>query len=242
MKPQNISDEYLNSFIDGQLDSGEKIHALNAISQNEQLRERVCEIYTLKEMLKQAYPHPTETAHTSHKHRWHRTLPLQSLAAALLLFVGGTAGWLTHTWATNEGNHENHPLVQATQRLDPLMEERKVIVHIGSANPMRLVAVLDETEGLLESYKRVNRAIHVEVIANKQGVNLLRSDVTAYKERISNLQEKYPNLNFLVCGQTLAKLHNSGVTVQLLPHTGVAISAADQINKRLQQGWGYIRI
>ena len=242
MKQQNISDEYLNSFIDGQLDSGEKITALNAISQDEQLRARVCEIYALKEMLKQAYPQAAEVQHTSHKHKWHRTIPLQSMAAALLLFVGGTAGWLSHSWTTNEVNHESHPLVQTSQQADPFMDERKVIVHIGSANPMRLVAVLDETEGLLDSYKRANRAIQVEVIANKQGVNLLRADVNGYKERIGHLQEKYPNLSFLVCGQTLAKLRHSGVNVQLLPHTGVAISAADQINKRLHQGWGYVRI
>jgi len=27
-----------------------------------------------------------------------------------------------------------------------------------------------------------------------------------------------------------------------LPHTAVATSAADEINIRLQQGWGYVRI
>jgi len=44
MQNQNISDEYLNSFVDNQLDSAEKIQAFDAINQNETLKERVCEL------------------------------------------------------------------------------------------------------------------------------------------------------------------------------------------------------
>ena len=99
-----------------------------------------------------------------------------------------------------------------------------------------------DKRGLLDTYKRANSQIQVEVIANKRGVDLLRSNVSAYERRISLMQEKYPNLSFLVCGQTISKLQKEGKSVKLLPHTGVASSAADQINKRLLQGWGYIRI
>ena len=117
-----------------------------------------------------------------------------------------------------------------------IADARKIILHISNSNPTRLKAALDETEGLLNNYKRANRNIQVEVIANKQGVDLLRTNFSPYKERISLMQEKYPNLSFMVCGQTINKLKNEGNKVELLPHTGVATSAADQINKRLHQG------
>ena len=54
-------------------------------------------------------------------------------------------------------------------------DTRKVIVHINNSNPPRLRAALDETEALLTNYKSSNQQIEVEVIANKQGVDLLRA-------------------------------------------------------------------
>jgi len=73
-------------------------------------------------------------------------------------------------------------------------------------------------------------------------VDLLRSDVSPYAKRIALMQAKYPNLDFLACSQTINKLQKNGVIVHLLPHTGVAPSAVEQINKRLQQGWDYVRV
>lgn len=242
MREQNISDEYLNSFVDDQLDSVEKTQAFDSIRRNENLKERVCELRGLKEIVKHAYNQPPAYKRPPVKQPRRWTTQFQALAACLLLLAGGISGWFTHAWSGKDSGHEITAILQTTPRNDAIAETRKIIVHVSNSNPMRLKASLDETEGLLENYRRANRQIQVEVITNKRGVDLLRSDVSAYKERISLMQEKYPNLHFLVCGQTISKLRNNGESVQLLPHTGVASSAAEQINKRLHQGWGYVRI
>ncbi len=243
MNKQNISDEYLNSFVDGQLDSSEKIRAFDIINQNESLKDRVCELSALKVIVKHAYSQPPEYARPRVKLQHHWVKPFLSLAACLLLLIGGVSGWLTHEWLNKSDSQNIAAMLLTSQRDDSIAADtRKIILHISNSSPARLKAALDETEGLLNNYRRANRHIQVEVIANKQGVNLLRANLSPYKERISLMQEKYPNLNFLVCGQTINKLRGEGKNVELLPHTGIASSAADQINKRLLQGWGYVKI
>jgi intracellular sulfur oxidation DsrE/DsrF family protein len=243
MNDQNISFEFLNSFVDNQLDSAEKTHAFDAISQNENLKEQVCEMRALKEMVKHAYTPAPGYMHSQHQSQRSWFKQIQPLAACLLLLIGGVSGWLTHSWSHTGNNLALTGTPQATQQdIAHVAEIHQMIVHVSDSNPMKLKAALDETESLLDTYRRANRQIQVEVIANKQGVDLLRANITNYQGRISLMQEKYPNLNFLVCGKTLNKLRSDGESVQLLPHTGIASSAADQINRRLTQGWGYVKI
>ena len=74
------------------------------------------------------------------------------------------------------------------------------------------------------------------------GVDLLRSDVSRYARRVALMEAKYPNLKFIACGLTLSRLRKSGVTIHLLPNTGSAYSAPDEITRRLREGWDYIRM
>lgn len=242
MNNHNISDEYLNSFVDNQLDPSEKIHAFGVIGSDDQLKERVCELRSIKEIMQQAYKHTSSYMPPSSRSMRHWPARFQALAACLLLMLGVASGWLSHAWSSNTNGHEITAIKLATQATDAAAETRKIIVHVSSDTPRIVKAALDETEGLLDTYKRANRLLQIEVIANKRGVDMLRHGVSPEEKRISLLQQKYPNLSFMVCGQTVGKLLKDGESVQLLPHTGVATSAADQINKRLHQGWGYVRI
>jgi intracellular sulfur oxidation DsrE/DsrF family protein len=242
MNNQNLSDEYLNSYIDNQLDAGEKLRAIDLIRQSDTLKERVCELSGMKELVRQAYPLPPASQHSSIKKAYLPKTSWQALAACLLLCFGAATGWLTHAWIYKNNSAELLSVLHTPQANDSIAETRKVIVHLSNAHPAKLKATLDETEGLLNTYKRAHQAIQVEVIANKNGVNLLRANTSIYSSRINTLKKNYPNLDFIVCGQTIAKLQKEGANVQLLPQTAIATSAADQINKRLKQGWGYIKI
>ena len=242
MHDQNISDEFLNSFIDNQLEPAEKLQAFNTIRQNETLKQRVCEMRDLKEIIRLAYKQPPPyERHTAAQYR-PSVKYFQALAASIPLLLGGISGWISHEWSGRGNDLEMAAMQHTSQHADAVTATRKIIVHISQSNPMKFKAALDETESLLATYRRSNQPIQVEVIANKHGVDLLRSKVSAYEGRIDQMQGKYPNLNFLVCGKTIARLRNQGESVQLLPHTGIATSAADQINKRLHEGWGYVKI
>lgn len=239
---QGISDEFLNAFVDDQLDGDEKSHTFEAIEQDDSLKERVCELRGLKERMRHAYEHPPVKGRSAVKGRRLRPSSLQALAACLLLCIGGATGWFAHAWTGMGGDREMTRLLQSVQRNEVGAEPQKFIVHVGSSNPVRLKTALDETESLLDSYRRSNRKLQVEIVANGGGVDLLRVDVSPYAQRIGLMQEKYPNLGFMACGQTIKKLQEKGMDVQLLPHTGVASSAVGQITLRLKQDWVYIRV
>ena len=242
MPNQIFSDEYLNAFVDNQLESAEKIQAFDTIQHNQEFKDRVCELSGLKEMMQHAYKISANHTRTSIKPRRPWNIHMQALAACLLLLLGGVSGWLTHAWSDIDVNNELKNIAHAPQQIESSEDIRKVVVHVGNSNPMKLKAALDETEELLETYKLTNRHIEVEVIANRKGIDLFRTNLTKYGKRISTMQGKYPNLKFLVCGQTMHKLQDKGESVTLLPHTGILPSAAAQINKRLEQGWGYVRM
>ena len=243
MNKQNVSDEYLNSFIDNQLDTGERMLAFDLINSDDSLKERVCDLRTLKELVAHAYSQPPGLLPAARKSPRLWTIRLQPLAASLLLLIGGVSGWLTHSWTTPDNPHDKSAFMQAMQTADSVaMDNRKIIIHVSNSSPLKFKTALDETESLLDTYKQAHRQIQLEFITNKHGVDLLRTSTSAYKNRISAMQEKYPNLNFMVCGQTINRMRANGENVQLLPHTSIATSAADQIHKRLNQGWGYMKI
>ena len=241
MNNQNMSDEYLNSFVDNQLDPNEKLHAIEIIRQNDALKEQVCELRGMKELVQQAYPLPTTHAHNLTR-RYFPKISWQALAACLLLCFGAATGWLSHAWINKNNPAELSAMLQTLQINDTSTDTRKVIVHLSNNHPEKIKALFTETEGLLDNYKRTNQAIQVEIIANKRGVDLLRAQTSAHTAQINTLKKNYPNVEFVVCGQTIGKLQKEGANVQLLPQTSIASSAADQINKRLKQGWGYIKI
>lgn len=239
---QAISDEFLNAFVDDQLDPAEKSQAFDMIEQDEVLKARVCELRGLKARVQHAYLNPPQPARSSTKNwlggaRYH-----QVLAASLLLVVGSISGWFAHNWTGYASERELMHLLQVVQRNESGADSHKLMIHVGTANPIRLATALDEAENLLASSQRTNRPMQVEIIANGRGLDLLRADTSPYARRIALMQEKYPNLDLMACGQTLRNLRAKGVDVRLLPNTGVASSALDQITLRLKQGWGYTKV
>ncbi len=244
MKPVDsvVSDEFLNAFVDDQLDAAEKSQAFDAIGHDEALKERVCELRGLKEMVRHSYEHPPVRNKSAGKGLRLRAPYLPALAACLLLCIGGASGWFAHAWTGRGGEPEMMRMLQSVQRNDASGEPQKILVHVSSPNPVRLKSALDETENLLDSYRRSGRKLQVEIVANGGGVDLLRTKVSPYARRIGAMQEKYPNLDFMACGQAIKKLREKGVDVQLLPHIGVASSALEQITLRLKENWAYIKV
>lgn len=239
-KEHPVSDEFLNAFVDDQLDVAEKSQAYDAVEQDQALKARVCELRGLKGMMQLAYeqpPPPPRGAMTARRNRiW-----LPALAASMVLALGATGGWFAHGYVVPGGDNEAVPLFQAMQRNGIGSEAQKIIVHVGTANPVRLKSALDETENLLASARQARRNLQVEIVANGGGVDLLRANGSSFARRIGLLRAEYPGLGLVVCGQTLGKLKEKGIEVHLLPQTEVATSAADQIARRLHQGWDYIK-
>ena len=247
MNTQNISDELLNSFVDGELVRGEAEKIFSVIAQDETLKERVCELRGLKEMVLHAYHQPpaTKMAPVKKPGTW-RISCMQSMprlaTCMMMMLLGWGAGWMMFAGSQSTGDPKLAHLFEMSQRSGAIEKSGNLIVHVSNSNPVRLKTALDETEDMLKSYQLENRNVKVEIIANGDGMDLLRADVSPFGKRIALMKAKYPNLDFVACQQTISKLEKQGVIVKLLPHSGIAESAVEEIEKRLHQGWDYVRV
>jgi intracellular sulfur oxidation DsrE/DsrF family protein len=126
---------------------------------------------------------------------------------------------------------------------DPTMvaavEPDKYLLHVASGDPVELATALRRAEFLLESAPD-DGVRQVEIVANEQGLNLLRSDVTQFAAEISVLQAN--DVVFYACSKTIQKLEDNGVEVRLVPHTIAEYTALDRVVTRMQEGWQYEKI
>lgn len=223
---QQISDEQLSAFIDGELDAADREHVLAAVAVDAGLAQRACALRLVKEQVRHAYAEPPAALSRQRPAR-----PWRALALALLLAGAATGGWVVRDQAAEH-----------TDALARKPDTAHVILHLASRDEQRARAALDDAEGLLRAASDSGQPLALELVANAGGLDLLRADVSPHADRIARLRAEHPNLALIACGNTVQRLHEKGIEVRLLPGTRVASSALDQIVMRLGQGWSYVRI
>ena len=237
------SDEHLNAFIDDQLDTVEKAEILDAIRHDAELSQRVCKLQKLHNLVQLSY----QSIEVPDRHKGTRDLTQQVkfnwfAAASIFLVIGTIAGWISHQ-AMTPTNLTDIAQVTHSPGMTNNAEHWRLMLHVSTAKPHRLNIVLDEAEALLEEYAKSSRKLELEILANSKGLTLVTNNGKDYNKRLQKLQQKYENLTVLVCGQTLKRIQRAqGKKLELLPNTSIVSSAINQIVKRQQSGWSYIRI
>ena len=100
MNDKTYTDEKLNLFIDNQLDTDEKDAILHSILEDASIRERVCQLKAVRELVGYAYenvpePDSTSDAGNAGKNRY----LWKGIAASLLLGIGMLTGWMVNDTA-----------------------------------------------------------------------------------------------------------------------------------------------
>lgn len=232
---QDVSDEFVNAFVDDQLDAADKSRAISQIDTDTAFKERICEASRIKEMVRHAYRYERSPRRSGQQRERRSVQIAQALAVCLLLTIGAVVGWFAHVASDEEG-------IRGFQLGERVVDQRKIILHVASSDPEKLRTTLDETEQLLATSEHSSQPIQLEVIANGGGLDLLRADVSPYAARIKTLREEHKNLKFLACRLAMENLRGKGVQVHLLPDAEIAPSALDQIIMRLEQGWVYLKV
>jgi intracellular sulfur oxidation DsrE/DsrF family protein len=243
MNIDDPSDERLNAWIDGELGADEAAPLLARMRVDATLRERVAELRLLKTLVRHAYADtlPPDRA------RPPSVAPqrLRRAAAGMALLVAGVAvGWLIRP-AGDDGAAIHTATAGGDRAADAAATHAAVthiVLHVGAPGAAAGLATLDRAEGIFEAARAAGRPVALEIVANGGGIDLLRRDTSAHTARIDAMRRAYPELSMVACGQTVQRLHDAGVEVQLLPGTVTATSALDQIVLRMQQGWSYVRI
>lgn len=249
MKDENrLISESLNAYLDGELD-GETVARLERrLALDARLKRHLHELEQVRAIARATCTvEPLNQAPVSSspvRRRWVG----YGLAATLLVGIGlGMGRWLQPTAPVDDLLASLPPQAQvirpAVHAAGSLAGERRAVFHVTSANPRLVRSTLNHIERLLRNHDAAGRPLRVEIVANAEGLNALRAETSPARDQIARLHRDYPQVAFLACGTTIARLkHEKGVKVKLLPQASVTSSALDQILLRLREGWTYIRL
>jgi hypothetical protein len=238
-----VSDETLHAFIDGELDVAESERLIARMREDKDLAQRVCALRSLQSMVRLAYVEPPVAKGRS-RAAPRRQLMQRCAFGCLVLLLGLGGGWalrgveLQTMAGLPAAVSSGYQMVSLAREAD----SNRVMLHLDSAAPDKMLAVLDQAERLLVEAEQQRRAMQIEVIANSRGLNLLRAGVSPHAERMARMKQRYANLNWVACGQSVARVTHEGEKVKLLPATRTAPTAIGEIVTRLQQGWTYVRV
>lgn len=239
--PSARTDERLAMLADGELSPADAASLLEQLRADAALRERLGQLWLDKALVRHAYagveapPRPPVSAITPAARRWR-----PAAAALAALACGIVVGLAVHERAVAPGTDATQLAGQTAAA--PHGDAGRVILHVSSGQPLVGLAVLERAEGILETARSAGRQVSVEIVANSEGLDLLREGVSAHAARIAALRAAHPGLSLVACGQTAQRLREGGTEVRLLPGTRTASSALDEIVLRMQQGWAYVRV
>lgn len=256
MSSDTISEERLNAFVDDQLDPSEKSEVFEALSHDCELSRQACELRQLGELVRHAYDHPPQSERF-HKKEVRPISPFgRAAAAALLIGVGATLGWISHqqpaaeagnpdmqamVWGDDDRAFHSYDIAAATGHDDL----KRVILHLNTSSSANFAKALTTAEQLLQKYASADHGAEIELVANASAIKLLRSGYSPYAARVNALQEKYFNLTFLACKDAMdhiRELEEMENDVKLLPGVEVTPSALEHILERMNDGWVYLNV
>lgn len=243
---KEYDDHRLNMFIDGELDADETNELHETLLEDHELRERACRLKAVRELVAFAYQTPPMVDHGKEKTAGHQRRCWKCVAAALLVCVGVVIGWSTHQYGP--GVIAGSPTASsvfsyyAAQQPEEF-SERKFILHLSSSNFGAVKAALDEADNLIASYKRTNTPLKIDIITNKQGIDVLRVDVSPYLSRIQKMvSDNQDVVSLFACERSIEKARlKEGHDIVMLPETHVDKTARELIPERLNKGWVYIK-
>ncbi|MCW8853398.1 MAG: hypothetical protein OQK76_11015 [Gammaproteobacteria bacterium] len=242
----HYSDELINTFVDGELDGQEKMAFRKAMAEDSELSARVNALCELKQSVQLSYSHIIDTPDygTVNSSVKYNNLRQVCSAAIIFLITGVTFGWLSHHYIGNKIAHSTTAESINGIKLTPvnMQQSNRIIMHIASSAPDKLKATLDKIESILSQYQENKLPFELEIIANAGGIDLLRKDVSPYQARIASIMKTNRNVSFIACSNAMDRLRTLGIEPDLIAETKSDRTAVEQIVKRLQQGWVYVKV
>lgn len=240
---KEISEEKLNLFIDVELESEEMDIIRQALLDDKGLRERVCQLKAVRELIGYAYSNVPTSRYDEKKSKKKKSFFSGAIAASVLLVTGVILGWSTYQYSPNALNaiSAENTFQYVANHVAVDHSKRKIILHIDSGDLQIVSAALNEVDHLLATYREANTPMQLEVVANKTGINMLRPDISPYIARIQKLI-KEESVSFYACERSINKAHKKeGVEIVLLPDVKTNKTAREIIPDRLEKGWVYIK-
>lgn len=249
MNEQNqYSDEHINAYIDSELDNDERARLLFDEQHNIALAQRINNARILKEKVQLAYSDLAETDTAK------KTLSCtafvckqKSLVAGLIILFTATALLLPALMNNNDDIILARQLIRTTLPIAPdaisttIGRHKQVVINISQYQPLQFDTTLNNIEALLQQH-RADKLFNIEIVANKNGLKALDTKTSLHAERLSQLVQQFSSLKVVACAKSMADLATAGNPIQLMKSIMVTPSAAQQVAKRMSEGWMYLKI
>lgn len=243
MTSKEISDDKLNLFIDEQLDTDEMNEIRQAVLDDKLLRERVCQLNAVRELVGYAYKEVPESPYANRAQRKNRSFFSMAIAASVTLVTGVLLGWLTYEYSPGamQAVSAENTFQYVANRANVDHHQRKIILHIDSDDRNVVQTALHEADYLMATYRKANIPVKLDVVANKTGINMLRPGVSPYIDHIQKLIDD-DNVSVYACRISINKAaKKEGAEIKLLPGVTTDKTAKQIIPQRLENGWVYIK-
>jgi intracellular sulfur oxidation DsrE/DsrF family protein len=243
MTIKDINEDKLNLFVDEQLDTDEMDEIRKALLDDKDLREQVCQIKAVRELVGYAYTVVPESSHKTSTKKRSNTIFTRAVAASITLLVGVVVGWSTYEYSPGavDGISAENTFQYVANHVTADHSQRRIILHIDSSDLRVVNAALNEADNLLATYRKANTPIKLDVITNKGGINMLRTGVSPYIQRIQALIDD-DSVSVYACERSIAKAHKKeGVEIVLMQGVKTDKTARELIPDRLEKGWVYIK-
>jgi intracellular sulfur oxidation DsrE/DsrF family protein len=245
MTDNKYTDEQLNLFIDNQLDTAEKDEIRHSILEDAALRERVCQLKAVRELVGYAYENVPEPASgTAAGNGAQGNYIWKGIAAGLLLALGMFAGWIINDTARSMQIASAADVFQYYKNAAPVdRTERRIILHVTTGEISAVKGALDEAEQLLASYRDAGTPMKLDIVTYKEGINMLRVGVSPYVGRIEEIVENNDNVSLYACQRSIAKAaKKEGKDIVMMEKAVTDKTAQELISERLKKGWIYIKV
>ena len=243
MSKDNINDDKLNMFIDQQLDKEEMNAIHHAMLDDGKLRERVCQLKAVRELVGYAYSDVPASRYCDVAAKRHWSVYTKAVAASITLFIGVLLGWATYEYSPNasHGISAENTFQFVANHVTVDHEQRKIVLHIDTGDLQVVNKALNEADHLLSTYREADIPLKLDIVANKAGINVLRPGVSPYIARIQKLVDT-ADVTLYACERSIAKAHRKeGRDIVLMPGVITDKAAREIIPERLEKGWVYIK-
>ncbi len=243
----HYSNEHINAYIDGELDNEERACLIFDEQQDSTLARRINDVRILKEKIRLAYSDIPETDTINKSLNSTSFISKQkSLIVGLLILLTASA-LLLPTIINNDDILLAKQLIKKTLPIAPdtlskiVGTNKQVIINISQYQVQQFDSTLDNIEALLQQHL-TDPLFNVEIVANNSGLKALNIKTSPYAERITLLEKRFSNVNVIACAKTMAELAAEGDAVQLMKSIMITPSAAEQVAKRMSEGWIYLKL
>lgn len=118
----------------------------------------------------------------------------------------------------------------------------RVVIQVTQNDPAVMNLALNNAENLVNYYKEKGEKIDIEFVTYGAGLNMMRSDTSPVKERLTAIAASMKNITFTGCGNTLGnQSKQENKTIALVPEAHLVPSGIARIVELEEQGWTYVR-